>query len=371
MNQFKEISIKDIFKFLVENEKDRIFAEKVMKERKQPKEHDPKNWRHDFFVDVISDMFIDGFCMNYPHGKIIKQTNSSFFYRGENQLYPTTLSSLNRRLNQINKIEERTIEEFIAKMRIADFRNLLLCFDHVQNHISKGLSVLYEQIAQHYGIETNWLDITSDLEVALFFACCKYSENKWMPLTEEDLKKSDQAKYGVLFRKKNNMLHDIELYCNHVKFFPIGYQPFMRCHKQYGYSFYMDPDTDLKDQKYFEVLIFKHNEEFCKSIYEKMEGGKKIFPEEGLNIINDYIESIKSRKIFSRETFNYVCEHEKDLDKNAIEEMIIKYNYEIDDDIAPNDISNEIITSVNEYYKDFDIEKEYNLKLTTRLCFYK
>lgn len=54
-------------------------------------------------------------------------------------------------------------------MRIADFYELLLKFDHAQDFICMplsfnnqlirpGIDILHEQIAQHYGFETPWLD---------------------------------------------------------------------------------------------------------------------------------------------------------------------------------------------------------------------
>ena len=58
--------------------------------------------------------------------------------------------------------------------------------------------VLYDLLAQHYGLETGWLDITSDFNVALFFATCWYdcSENRWKPLCEEQIR---QHPYGMIF----------------------------------------------------------------------------------------------------------------------------------------------------------------------------
>lgn len=54
-------------------------------------------------------------------------------------------------------------------------------------------------LAQHYGIKTPLLDLTSNFRTALFFACCKYQDGQWRPLTKRDLDGGD-PRYGILYR---------------------------------------------------------------------------------------------------------------------------------------------------------------------------
>ena len=80
-------------------------------------------------------------------------------------------------------------------------------------------------IAQHYGMDTYYLDFTDDVKVVLFFASCKHTkENVYGPITETDL--SYIGRYGVLYSKSIEMFDEIE---------PIGSQPFCRCNRQRGY----------------------------------------------------------------------------------------------------------------------------------------
>ena len=60
-------------------------------------------------------------------------------------------------------------------MRIFEFQLFISQFDIVKKWEYQYSNVLYELLAQHYGLETLWMDITSDLEVALFFATCEYA----------------------------------------------------------------------------------------------------------------------------------------------------------------------------------------------------
>ena len=55
----------------------------------------------------------------------------------------------------------------VANMRIAEFAALLRKFEHVRQwNVS---DIQYEALAQHYGLETDWLDITTSPIVV--FSC--------------------------------------------------------------------------------------------------------------------------------------------------------------------------------------------------------
>lgn len=118
------------------------------------------------------------------------------YYRGENQIYQNSIPSLLRRLNQFSSEKDKALYRIVADMRIAEFKHLIDKFDHVKNW-NYG-DVLYELLAQHYGLETGWLDITSDFRVALFFATCYYNNEskRWLPL---DQKHIDEKPYGMIF----------------------------------------------------------------------------------------------------------------------------------------------------------------------------
>ena len=53
-----------------------------------------------------------------------------------------------------------------------------IIFNHVKNW--NYCDVIYEVLAQHYGLETGWLDITNDFKIALFFAVCYWCDGEWL-----------------------------------------------------------------------------------------------------------------------------------------------------------------------------------------------
>jgi hypothetical protein len=386
MNKYIDISKEQIFTLLKENEGDRIRARKIRKLRDENYNPYPSGWNSlDFLRYAFSDMYVDGFIMSYPHGTVVRQAQRSYYYRGENQMFDSSVASLYRRLNKIKNSEELLVEEFVAYMKIADFLGLLLKLDHTQKFILRQYSfnkspakihidLLYEQLAQHYGFETCWLDITSDFEVAFFFACCKFDNylHKWKPLNNDDFNKSFKTQFGVIFQRPTNHINNlIPLESQPVKIFPVGFQPFMRCHMQNSYVALMDKSHCLQKENTFKKLRFKHDEELCNYIYHLMDYGKKIYPHEGLILMESEIEKIKNRKIFSNETFEYVSEEPKfkSLNKNTLKQLLLDSEYEITND--QNLIVKEKIEQINKLYSNFDMEQTYKIKFRTRLTFSK
>lgn len=369
MSKFTDIKFEDIERMLVKNEEDREFAEKILKKRNDKNYNPyPNGWnRHDFYKDFLSDNYLDGFVMGFPHGRVVKQAQRSYYYRGENQIYPSSTPTLCRRLSNIEDDRSRKVEKFVASLKIAKFGHLLMQFEHTKKYLEHKLDLLYKQLAQHYGLETQWLDFTSDFEVALFFACCKCNnKNEWLPLSRNDFGKNEDTRYGIIFRKEANPLKEtVVSFSGALQILPIGFQPFMRCHMQSGYAAYMSITQDLKNEDSFEILRFKHSEKLCNLIYERMERGSKIFPHEGLNIMLPEITGIKTRKRFSKQTFDFVCSEEGIHDKKAMKNLLEDHNYSIGN-TKIYDYRSHKIRKVDERYKDFDVEKTYGIKLRTR-----
>lgn len=143
-------------------------------------------------------------------------------------------------------------------------------------------------IAQHYGLNTQFIDLTDDLKVALFFASCKHVGNgQYRPILEEEL--GELGKYGVLYEGTHNWAKII------------GYQPFCRCHRQRGYyidtaaagfcwEYSLNPDTGF--QKYY----FERTVELSERLCAEFDGGRKLFPKDGLIPFSKAIQQIRNLK---------------------------------------------------------------------------
>ena len=61
---------------------------------------------------------------------------------------------------------------FVERVRIAEFRLFLEQFEVTQRFEQNHFLVDYVGLAQHYGLKTDVLDVTNNIDVAMFFAMC-------------------------------------------------------------------------------------------------------------------------------------------------------------------------------------------------------
>lgn len=342
-----------------------------------------KDARLAFFKEVTyRDRKTDGYTMQYPHGRIIRQGARNSYYRGENQIYESSQPSLFRTLDKLSEYE-KILYRFISRMRIAEFQIFLNKLGIVRFWQANYGTVLYEPLAQHYGLETRWLDITSDLDVALFFATCKYDSDskRWSPLTKSDTEVNEKTKYGVIFHIPGWQAEMAQMLSgsggDYVRneILPIGYQPFMRCHSQHGYGIFMKNPFPLQEDSQFEKLHFRHDEKFSREMFEKMDCGRKIYPQEGLNQFDDIIEQIKHTTIFSREAYDIaLTDEDSEFTGTEVQKLIddrecckkIFGSEIIITDEEPIKVSRQRIKACNIHYDGFSIEKKYGIKLHTR-----
>lgn len=336
-----------------------------------------------FYKEVLyRDRKTDGFIMQYPHGTIIGQGTRNSYYRGENQIYKSSQPSLFRTLDKLTE-NEKKLYRFVSQMRIAELQIFLNRLGIVRFWQANYGTVLYEPLAQHYGLETRWLDITSDLDVALFFATCRYDSinRRWCPLTKADTEVNEKTKYGVIFHIPGWRAETVQMLSGsgyeyvENEILPIGYQPFMRCHSQHSYGICMKNAFPLQEDSQFEKLHFRHDEKFSREMFEKMDCGRKIYPQEGLNQFDDIIEQIKHTTIFSREAYDIALmdedseftgtEVQKLIDDRECYKKIFGSEIIITDE-EPIKVSRQRIKACNIHYDGFSIEKKYGIKLHTR-----
>lgn len=362
----KDITISEIHELIELNEKDKEFSLDIMNSRGKDSFNPYPNGfdRLSFYGEVFSDMYMNGFAMRCPHGTVIRQAQRSYYYRGEDEVFPTSQSTLERYLSSTEDNEERLLIEFVSSLRFFEFTRLINSFEHIKKFEEKGITILYENIAQHYGIKTRWLDITNDFDVALFFACCKYVDNKWMPLTDYDINRKDESKYGVIFRKASNHFTNF-LPPEVIKYevLPVGYQPFMRCSMQTAYSIHMDDDADLQKSD-FEILRFRQSEKLSNFIFDRMAKGLKVYPHEDLSLIFEQVDLINKTVEFSREVFEIAAENFPELTKQQWSQKLENHGYRIG--FTPITLTNEDILRLNDLYKDFTIEEFYKIDMRTR-----
>ena len=185
----------------------------------------------------------------------------AFLFRGQGAFFNECLPTLLR--------EKRSPEHmFLERMRVVEFELMLKQYPAVRFFEQKNLSVDYVGLAQHYGLLTDVLDLTSDVRTALFFAMCDYDdgEDSYHPKTDD----RDYVAYLYAFPVINDigglaggfLKKDLRV---------IGLQPFTRPGSQRGFSFHVREGNPFKgylysfsftrqdSEKYYDLMINKRH----------------------------------------------------------------------------------------------------------------
>lgn len=151
----------------------------------------------------------------------------------------------------------------------------------------------------------------------------------------------------------------------------------MRCHSQHAYGIHMEKPYPLQYDFTFEKLRFRHNERLSREVFEMMDGGKKIYPQEGLNDFADIIEKINATTEFSQEAFEYAMNHTSyyasaaEAEKALAEIGVGKTPITIAKEGTPIHVSRQRVRVLNRKYEGFSIEKAYGVKLMYRAAAYR
>lgn len=308
------------------------------------------------------------------------QGNRMNYYRGESAYYGRSPASLFRTSDKRNLSRE---EILIGLVNIADFSLLLRRIPYVSNWPFGN--VFYPGIAQHYGMATSLLDITTDFKVALFFACTKWDKDKkkWIPLSNKDFAWNGNRKeikeaggdprWGVIFRAPA----DINNFCSSnsarsilTPVYPMGYQPFLRCEKQSAYYISASQNYDLYLDRTFEKVRFELSEELCNWIFDEMHQGLDVYPKDISGDCSELIDFIKEKKVYSETALDlFLKEWGKKEDKTELiksfEEMEYRMNNEFDSEI--NDVIDRLEKEFVEN-KGYDFFNQRNHSYRFQFC---
>lgn len=210
-------------------------------------------------------------------------------FRGQSEDYDSCCASMYR-----NDLGE--IDIFIARVQQIEFELVLKKHPAVQDIASGPIRISFLGLAQHYGIRTQYLDVTSDPYVAAFFAVCKWSESerRFTPIRR-------QAKPGVLM--KVPQLVYLPPMADRLE--PIGLQPFPRPTAQKALAVRLPEGEEFRAHK----MKFRHNQRSSERIYERFEGGQSLLPADAIESKALQIKSTPEShnpKIYSREAFEQV-----------------------------------------------------------------
>ncbi len=261
------------------------------------------NVRWSFLSNLGAEDKFEVFSESPDKPSALRPTTSCFnsYFRGQSCYYEKCFPTLYR-----NK-EKDFVDLFIDRLRISEFELLIQKHPIVKTLYEKGIKLknLGEDrsikikvdslgLAQHYELETDLIDFTSDKWVAAFFATCIKKKGMYFPVDES----KDKLSYGVYYRFTLSPL-EITNTKDNQKFSIIGLQPFKRPGEQKGFALQLEDGENLNDFKGIEKYFFRHDNLTAEIIYNRMNQGKDLFPYDELETLASKIKYSKKISTFA------------------------------------------------------------------------
>ena len=296
-------------------------------------------------VDLMMSSLRVGEILDFEDHLIVSQGYARHYFRGENAYNKTSKASMYRSLPA--DPAEAELKRIIGDLRMIEFALWLKNIPFVSTWPYGD--VFHGAIAQHYGIRTNGMDISCDLRLALFMACCKYESGRYRKLRPEEYENASSrdgvanrggdSRYGILFSEPadiSNMSQTAAIPDLHfTAAIPIGYQPFMRCSVQNGYMIEASPSYDIYQDSSYAKFKFRHSPEICDWIYDQMEEGENVYPQEAFGTCEDVVNTVNALHSFSESAFTALIEL-RNLSGQAdhIKEILLEHGYSIEDHVT-------------------------------------
>jgi hypothetical protein len=288
--------------------------------------------------------------------------NRRFLFRGQTEEYtikgtdiPTCVPNAYRPYAQKDNLP----------FRIKSYEIISLITRHplVQLLGIKGIEIFNEPfrfqlnlrgLAQHYYNSTTLLDLTSDIDVAKFFATCTYSDetDSYIPCSAVD-------KLGVLYIYDIRYLNDFKS-TGLPQLSTIGKQyVFPRSAMQAGFLLDMPEGLNLHDCPNVYRVYFKHDKTISDKVAKESNYGEKYFPKDCLKSIwgnkrnapnEDFVLSRKAREL-------YMILHPRDYKNMAeLDDALRQHGFRLGDNLwpeIPQDILDEYYANALETWQKF------------------
>lgn len=254
------------------------------------------------------------------------------YYRGQSKYHDPCLPSLYRYKGV--ELEKEIVRSFfqtaemILVMRTHPVISFLETCDIIDERLGcLPLVVMYDGLAQHYGIKTCYMDLTNDIWTALFFATTTFDGKDYHAKVVKEADEFEE-KFGVLYRLDYTPGTE---FTDSTKdgIMPIGLQYFNRPGRQFGFVRNMSDVQDLHKVARLERIYFRHDNEVSNLLFSLSQFSKKYMPEDSLVGI---VDTICKDDIFCEQTIELVRNiYYRDLTTDEVREKAIAHGLQFTD----------------------------------------
>lgn len=206
--------------------------------------------------------------------RILSATDGmAFLYRGQNQRWQPCLAQVWRKGQPS---EDPRLNHVYSRARSAEFELLLDKHPMIQFARGKDVELDFDALAQHYGIPTFWLDLTSSIDVACFFAVAKFCPSGEITACTEGA--------GVLYRVDRHRVMNSQRY-----FKSISHSPASRPGRQHGWSLGTNRDVDFDQAPFVEAFEFAHSRTEADALIDAY--AERLLPRDSLHDVATMLNS--------------------------------------------------------------------------------
>ena len=250
-----------------------------------------------------------------------------FLFRGESEFHNPCKPNLSR-----NPRQKRFTKELMKGQEM-----MLLMMSHpLVQLLDLGVELCGELyrfemnlfgLTQHYYNKTSFLDLTSDPQVAAFFATTKYDEvtDTYSPMDEKD------SKVGVLYYYNLDINQDFGLRGDGRKspLSTIGLQVFPRSGRQKGFLYDLRPGENFNEVAQVQAVRFYQHADASERMWRAYHEGKDLFPDDIL--MGHWRQNNTGRNVVSTRTIVMNQNHNPEMTMAEVEAEARSLGLEIED----------------------------------------
>lgn len=278
-----------------------------------------------YFNNAADDKFIMRKLQSGRYSLKPNLKNRKFLFRGQDKFYPKCKPNLFREQNKNDYLDCLIHgDEMVLIILSHPLVQLLDLGVYLDGRFVRFEMNLYGLI-QHYYNSTSLLDLTSDINVALFFATQQYDDkvDMYSPVID------DKREFGILYYYDLDIERDFQKQIDGELLSTIGLQVFPRSGRQKGFLYRLNKDANFNDLPQVKAIRFKHNGKIAQDISKQMKSGDYLFPDDILK--SHWLNNMQNHNVVSKDAvkINLTRNHNETIE--SLERKLKSYNIFVED----------------------------------------